>query len=318
MYTLKERAKHWRRYLYSKINSCFMFMNFPESVDTEFLKFCIYHFGKACFISVDDELIAQPFNYADGKDKYYRPLKGIVVNPWIKEDYENIFTLEDTPYMTDTNFEMWEIPYNIGYWGRGVISNLVWKTAYQLAENDISFKACQRNTRITNLVSVDDSKQETALKHDLLKMYESGESTIVTSNTNLINTVSENPLAHENRGNILELIELNQYIIANFLHTFGINSNYNLKRAQLQADEIAVNEYALKLNLLDILSSLNKGCERLNKVTGGNALVMLNPDIYDRKEEQETEQEAKETERGDNDDNSNSNIEDVSTESADN
>lgn len=286
MYTLKERAKHWRDFLYSKITPCFIFENFPVTVDTDFLKFCILHFGKACFIKVNGDLIVQPFVYADGCDYYYRPLKGIVTNPWISKNYSNFFDLKTTPYMTDTSFEIWNnYGKRVDLWGHGVISNMVWKTAYQLAENDISFKACQRNTRITNLVSVDDSKQETQLKHDLIKMYETGESTVLTSNTDLMSQVIENPLAHENKGNILELIELNQYIIANFLHTFGINSNYNLKRAQLQADEIAVNEYALKLNLTDILDSLNKGCERLNHVTGGRAIVRLNPVIYDRKEE---------------------------------
>lgn len=287
MYTLKERAKHWRDFLYSKINQCFIFEDFPKTVDTEFLKFCLFHFGKAVFIEMDSKLIAQPFTYADGYDEYYKPLRGIVVNPWIKEDYKQFFKLSETPYITDTNFNIWNsYGLNNGY-GRGVISNLVWKTSFQLAENDISFMACQRNTRITNLVTVDDSKQEQALKHDLIKLYELGESTVLTSNNDLVGQTANNPLSHENRGNVLELIELNQYIVANFLHTFGINSNYNLKRAQLQADEIAVNEYALKLNLLDILTSFNEGCKRLNEHTGGNARVILNSEIYTREKESE-------------------------------
>ena len=82
------------------------------------------------------------------------------------------------------------------------------------------------------------------------------------------------------RGRLTELVEFQQYVLANFYHAFGINSNYNLKREQLNSSEIDVNKEVLRLNIEDLLKCREMGVSKINELYGLNIRVALNEEVY--------------------------------------
>ena len=97
---------------------------------------------------------------------------------------------------------------------------------------------------------------------------------------------------------IRELVELRQYILANFYHSIGINSNYNLKRAQISNEEIKTNDDILIVNTYEIKSQLEKGCKEFNEKTGLNISVRYS-DAWQQLRETETAEETETTEETD-------------------
>ena len=105
----------------------------------------------------------------------------------------------------------------------------------------------------------------------------------VTMQEDLVSHIRVNPIAmNSTRSSITELIEFQQYVLANFYHSFGINSNYNLKREQLNSNEIDVNEEVLRLNIEDMLKCRQKGIEKVNDLYGLNIVVSLNETVYQK------------------------------------
>ena len=165
------------------------------------------------------------------------------------------------------------------YARNSIVSDLIYKTSYQLAESDISYYCIQRNHRLIMILTAEEDKQRAEANVILEKMY-MGEPDI-TMTEDLISHIKVNPISTtSSRAILTELVEFTQYILANFYHSFGINSNYNLKREQLSANEIDVNEDVLSLNIEDMLYARRQSLEKINAMWGLNITCRLNPDIY--------------------------------------
>ena len=75
---------------------------------------------------------------------------------------------------------------------------------------------------------------------------------------------------------IKDLIELRQYIYANWYIELGINANYNMKRESLSKNEVAVNEDALTPLIDSMLNCRKKAIEEINTLFNQNIEVELN------------------------------------------
>jgi hypothetical protein len=271
---LKETAREWRRLLYSKIENIFEYENLPEEVNETALKLFLFKTGKIIFYKIKDKFLIQPFAYTDRLDWYYVPANGRVVNPWLPAGFQNKeFKLADEAIIYNSTPDI----YNIRQYS--VVSDLIFKTAYQLAENDISYYCIQRNHRLIAIFTAENDLQKAECNRILERIYEGYPD--VTMAEDLVSHIKVNPIAmNSTRSSITELIEFQQYIIANFYHSFGINSNYNLKREQLNSNEIDVNEEVLRLNIEDMLVLRQQGVEKVNDLYGLNIMVHLNEKVY--------------------------------------
>ena len=271
---LRETAKQWRKLLYSRIINIFEYENLPKEINEFAFKLFLFRNGKVIFYKIGDKFLIQPFAYTDLLDWYYVPKNGRVVNPWLPKGHQNKeFELADEAIIYNST------PDRYNFRERGLVSDLIYKTAYQLAENDVSYYCIQRNHRLIAVFTAETDIQKAELNRVLEKMY-NGESEI-TMGEDLVSHITVNPITmNSTRSSITELIEFAQYILANFYHSFGINSNYNLKREQLNSNEIDVNQEVLRLNVEDMLRNREQGVEKINDLYGLNIRVSLNEEVY--------------------------------------
>ncbi len=272
--TLPETARLWRRMLYNKIENIFIYENLPEEIPVRFFNLCLFKTGKMVFYKIGDKFCVQPFTYTDILNWYYVPVSGRVVNPYLPKANNNWeFTIDDEAVIYNSSADIYNArPFS-------VVADLIWKTANQLSENDISYYCISRNTRLLAILTAETDLQKREMDRILDKMYR-GE-TDITMEENLVSHIRANPLTQNSTRNTLtELIEFQQYILANFYHSFGINSNYNLKREQLNSDEIDVNQEVLRLNIEDMLKNREDGVSKINKKYGLDITVSLNEKLY--------------------------------------
>lgn len=271
---LRETSRVWRKLLYSKIENIFLYDNLPKEIPIRLFNLMLFRTGKTVFYKIGEKYTVQPFSYNDILNWYYVPLKGRVVNPYLPVGHQNWeFDIEDECVIYNSS------PDIQNYRQFSMTADLIFKTANQLAENDISYYCIQRNSRLIALFTAQTDLQKREMDKVINKMYE-GESDI-TMTEDLISHVNANPLSQNStRNSVTELIEFQQYILANFYHSFGINSNYNLKREQLNSDEINVNQEVLRLNIEDMLKCREDGVEKINEKFGLNITVRLNEKLY--------------------------------------
>lgn len=266
--------RQWRRMLYSKIENIFEYDGLPEEINERAFKLGLFLFGKLVFYKIGDKYVVQNFSYTDKLDWYYVPKNGRVVNPWLPIGHQN------WEFEVDKECVIWNSTPDIySFRQHSIVADLIYKTATQLSENDMSYYCIQRNHRLIAIITAQDDKQKAEADRILEHMYNADPDMVMKED--LVNRIQVNPVAlNGTRSPLTELIEFHQFILANFYHAFGINSNYNLKREQLNSNEITVNEDVMRLNIEDMLQSRQKGIDKINEVYGLNIRVHLNEEVY--------------------------------------
>ena len=256
--------------------------NIPETVNETFFKMILYTTGKSCFLNgnvIDEgeQLLALNCSRADTPNVYYIPRKVLVANPRLKKSY-NITPGKDCElvYLSEAD------KYNLSGVSGGLYS-LIERTATMLADNDISINIAQKNTRLVNLVSGDTQNTVDSIKAVIASMYE-GDPTIVVKSS-LVDKLQGIPiLQNTSNRNLLDLIEVQQYIIAHFYEQIGITTHDQMKRERLITAEINDNIDLAFLNIDDILISIQEGLDRVNKMFGTEMTARLNPIIERQRE----------------------------------
>ena len=268
-----------------------LFEGIPETVSETFMKLVLYTQGKICFLKGDligekaSQLLALNCTRADTPNVYYIPRKVLVVNPRLQKSYN----LEpgqkcEVVYLSEAD------KYNLSDINGGLYS-LIERTAVMLADNDISINIAQKNTRLVNLVSADTQNTKDSIQAVISSMYE-GDPTIVVKSS-LIDKLQGVPIIqNQTNHNLIELIEVQQYIIAHFYEQIGICTHDQMKRERLITAEINDNLELAFLNIDDILISLQEGLQRVNDMFGTNITARLNPIIERQREDSGESPEA--------------------------
>ena len=261
-----------------------VFENIPETVSETFMKLILYTQGKICFFKGDkigesgSALLALNCSRADTPDVYYIPRKVLITNPRLKKSY-NIEPGTDCEivYLSEAD------KYNLAEVNGGLYA-LIERTAVMLADNDISINISQKNTRLTNLVSGDTQNTVDSIKAVICAMYE-GDPTIVVKSS-LIDKLQGIPIINNTstNQNLVQLIEVQQYILSHFYEQIGITTHDQMKRERLITAEINDNLDLAFLNIDDILESVQEGLQRVNSMFGTNIEARLN-DIIQRQRE---------------------------------
>lgn len=261
-----------------------LFENVPETVSETFMKLILFTQGKVCFLrgdligENDTQLLSLNCSRADTPDVYYIPRKVLVVNPRLKKSY-NITPGEqcEVVYLSEAD------KYNLSDINGGLYS-LIERTAVMLADNDISINTGQKNTRLVNLVGADTQNTVDSIRAAICSMYE-GEPTIVVKSS-LIDKLQGVPIIqNQTNHNLIELIEVQQYILSHFYEQIGICTHDQMKRERLVTAEINDNLDLAFLNVDDILASLQEGLQRVNDMFDTNITARLNPIIERQREE---------------------------------
>lgn len=280
---------HYFNFLIRDLFQVFIFSGLPDTVNETFLKYCLFCNGKSVFFETDDgELLALNGNYSGDPDVYYIPQKVIVTNPTLKKSYLMERDECVVVYCTETDI------YNqVSEFGG--LYTLLCRTATMLADSDLSINVAQKNKRLINVLAAEDQKTKDAIDVVIRKQYEGEPYAVVMKS--LIDNVQSVPIAEKSSNNdIMQLIESHQYILSHFYESLGLQTHDQMKKERLITAEINDNDGIAKLNIDNILATINNGLQKVNAKYGTEITVKLNPILIEKTEPEEETDDSQSTE----------------------
>lgn len=257
------------KWLLSKTCSCFYFKNLPGTLDEFYIKSTLLCEGDICISDWDGKLYAVS-GFAGGEpDEYYKPTVYTMAQPRLGSKSAEIGVNGVVIYNTPLD----------AYIGGGLYG-LISQTATLLADNIVSINCCQINSRVAAFITADSDSQAIAAENILKNLYAGKPYKVMRSD--LIDKINVNPVATASTSNtISELVELHNYIIANYFQSIGIRANNMRKKAHLLQDEIDVQNEFLQVSIYEIMSSWQKGFDKVNEMFGTKIEVCLSPALVD-------------------------------------
>ena len=275
----------------------------PATVDETFLKYLILVNGKAIFFRLQEDigdgyqseviplhegdLVAMNGSKAENQTFYYQNRRVLVANPALKKSY-NLTPGVDCEIVYCTEPDKYKI------FGRGGLFALIARTATILADNDISINCAQKNTRLCNMIGADDAQTANSATIAINAMYK-GEPFVVAQKSLVSDLVGIPMTQRTSTSDIVQLIEMRQYIYSHFYESLGLQTHDNMKKERLITDEINDNEEISALNIDDILHTIQEGLDRVNALFGTQITAEINPIVQRAHEEDDQIQDDPET-----------------------
>ena len=288
------------KWLTNKVMSCFIITDENQSertssIDWNYVKMNLILNGEICITDLGDKLYGCIGARGGTPNEYYVPTQFIIANPVLGSKQVTIDV--DGVVIYNTKIDKYMYTGSSAIFATGLY-DLIEQTATLLADNIISINCSQINARITTFFTADSEAQAAAGELILKRMY-AGKPYAILKN-DLLEKINVNPVNTQAAGqNITELVELHNYIIANFFQSIGIKSNNVMKRERLIRDEIESQDDFLQVSILEILSSWQEGLDKVNEMYGTSFSVKLNPVLLnelmqqlDSSEEEPAEPEA--------------------------
>lgn len=269
----KQNYDFYFKWLLNKTASCFYITGLPDTVDETYLKSNLLLDGNVCITKFDDKLYACIGSQGGPPDEYYCGTVYTIANPVLGSKMVKIGTDGVVVYNTKLD------KFTGDCWISGLYE-LINQTATLLADNIISISCCQINTRIQAMVTADSEAQALGGEIALKKMYAGQPYQVLRSD--LIDKIHVNPINNaSNAQNISELVELHNYIIANYFQSIGIKANDIRKKSHVLQDEIDVQNDYLQISIYEILACWQAGFDKVNELYGTDIHVELNPALLD-------------------------------------
>lgn len=257
----------------------------PKTIEETFLKYLILVNGKAVFFKLQEDIgdgyqseliplhegdiVCMNGNKAENQTFYYQNRRVLVANPALKKSY-NLTPGVDCEIVYCTEPDKYKI------FGRGGLFALIARTATILADNDISINCAQKNTRLCNVIGADDAQTANSVTVAIQAMYK-GEPFVVAQKSLVSDLVGIPMTQRTSTSDIVQLIEMRQYIYSHFYESLGLQTHDNMKKERLITDEINDNEEISALNIDDILHTIQEGLDRVNALFGTQITAELNP-----------------------------------------
>ena len=289
----RENYEFFFKWLSNKVCSAFIIKDnsedksFTETINWDYFKLNLILDGSICVTDFNNKLYSCIGNPGGEPDAYYKPTIFTIGNPILgsKQVKDGI----DGIIIYNTSIDSFAYTGHSFIFDNGLY-NLISQTATLLADNIISINCSQINSRVLAFVTADSESQAVAGEAIMKKMYAGKPYQILRSD--MIDKIGVNPLNTSSVGtNLTQLVELHNYIIANFFQSIGIKSNNVMKRERLINSEIDSQNDYLKISLLEILTSWQAGFDKVNELYGTDISVNLNPALLDELLEDSTSDE---------------------------
>lgn len=265
----KKNYNFFFKWLTNKVCECIVVDGLPDSINKAYLKTNLILDGNICITEFGDKLYACIGGLGGQPDEYYVPTIYTIANPILGSKQVNIGKDGIVIYNTDMD-SLSDFDFC------GGLYDLISQTATLLADNIISINCAQINTRVTAVFTADSDGQALAGEAILKKMYAGSPYQILRQD--IVKKIGINPMAqNRSNGTITELVELQNYIIANFFQSIGIKSNSIRKKDTMIRDEINSQNEFIAISIMEILQSWQKGFDKVNEMYGTDIHVSLNP-----------------------------------------
>ncbi|MBO6029853.1 MAG: hypothetical protein J6Q22_00090 [Prevotella sp.] len=259
--------------LYDAVSRVILLDNIPEDNDYDFIIENLIMCGHIAAVNTKEGFRLLNGALGGKRNEYYRPTEIIIDNP-VLGDIRCVNDKEGKMIYLTPHDRLHTPPM-----GFGGLSDLIGSTAQLLADNTSSINVAQINGRVLAVYSAGNQQEAIAAELVLKEMY-GGQPYKVIHGQNLLSKFDVNPIASTVTGTMLkELVELRQYIHAQFWNAIGIDANFNMKRERLVSAEVEANATSIKVPISTILSELNAGFDVCNEIFGTDIHARLNPEF---------------------------------------
>ena len=285
-------VRQYVAYMLARTNQMFEWKGLPDTIPSYMLERYLQIHGAVtiCEAEAREEqmrlggtksgLFAFRAVFSDKPDIYLRPTSVIVANPAMEQSL-TLKIGEECEIIKNDTFAIGLLPMHYRY-------------AEQLAENDISIRSAQINSRIRTVIATHTDKEKESAE-DYLAQIEAGEIGIIAESA-FLDGIKVHQAGSAPPNGIIQFIELQQYLKASWFNEIGLNTNFNMKREYLSAEEIAANTDILLPLVDDMLFNRQQACERINAMFGTNISVEKNSSWENKSRESEAEIENMENE----------------------
>lgn len=258
--TDKSKAiKHFLINMLNKTNNIFQYTGTPETLKPKFLELYLQTGGHGFVTEFKDNLYIFEGGLGGEPDEYYQPTIFTVANPHLRFNKNLKIGTEGVLCRNDTLM--------LG------LKPILLKYGTLIVENLISFRVAAINTRIQTIIdATDDSAYASAQEY--LRKIENGDLSVIASD-DLFAKIHVNPGATHNNG-IIDLIQLNQYLLSQLYSEIGIADNYNMKKERLTSDEASMIRDKPAVSLENMFEERCIFCDDINRLYGTNIKVKIN------------------------------------------
>lgn len=258
------------KWLTNKVISCLIIRDAPETFNDAYIKTHLILDGNICITDFNDKLYGVIGGWGGEPDEYYVPTVYTIANPRLGSKMVRIG--ENGVVITNTAVD----GLGVGLFSGGLY-DLIHQTATLLADNVISINCEQINRRVQTFFTADSEAQAVAGEAVLKKMYAGSPYQILRQD--IVKKLGINPSSNGTGSaqSITALVELHNYIISNFFQSIGIKANNVMKKERLITDEIESQDDFVQLSILEILTSWQRGFDKVNEMYGTDIKVELNP-----------------------------------------
>lgn len=277
--------------MFDRTNQMFEYDGLPDTIPAYMLELYLQLNGHVCVTEVNGNLYALPGGLGGAPDPYYRPTLYVVANPGLgfsaSLDIVNHLPPFNKQQSSQGKCVLIRNDTNI----RGLFY-LCSRYATELAENDVSIRAAQINSRQQTFIAANTDSQ-IASANAYFDNLEKGK-VVAVGDQAFLDGINVTNVSVQGANSIIQLIELQQYLKASWFNEIGLNANFNMKREYLSEEELRASTDVLLPLIDDMLRCREDAISRINSTYGTAISVQKNSAWQNKQEELDTEQAQKE------------------------
>lgn len=279
--------------MFDRTNQMFEYKGLPDTIPPYMLELYLQINGHIGWLEWNGKLYALPGGWGGAPDPYYRPTIYIVANPALGGSHDckivnHLPPFDETVWSTKPDCVLMRNDTNM----RGLFY-LFSRYATELAENDISIRSAQINSRQQSIIAAS-TDREIASARAYIKALEEGKLEAVMDQAMATKGIRATNVSVQSANVIIQLIELQQYLKASWYNEIGLNANFNMKREYLSEEELMAQTDTLIPLIDDMLRCRKEAIDIVNSTFGTSISVEKNSAWENKQKELETEQEYKE------------------------
>ena len=255
-YDFSELVNYYISYMFARTLEMFKWNNLPDGMNSYDVEKFTQLKGETFFLFDKEKnryFILDGASY-DKISWNYEPTKAILVNPALPEINKVKFVLGENAIMVRNDYLM------LGLY------QIFEKNSMDLANTDISIRYAQFNTRLKSLFTSDDDTTAESINDVIDDIWNGKKPSAIITQDLYKKSVEGIKYADNNSNDIIQLMELKQYQLAQFYIELCVNANYNMKREAINENEANMNEDALLPFIDHMLKQREKACKEINEL----------------------------------------------------
>lgn len=259
---------YWFWKLYNIVIDMFNYENLPDEVTKESIENNLIMLGYCGFLKRKGKIYT-PFSRVFDFDWKYQPTKLVYANPRITDYHTYKIGYDcEVVYNTSMKYRVWNLKVDSG------LFSFLGRYARQLSDVEATANIYSVNCRATGYPVADGEATANSIKAFFDKL-SIGERAVI-SDDSIINKFRNVDIHNPNiKDGINDWLIARDKILEAFFRDIGIKMN-NPKKAQVNEEELTVNNQLLLISIEDMLKARKEGIEKVNNMFNLNISVELN------------------------------------------